>query len=601
MLAVGAVVPLLLVGLAALWEVWGAKQQQLNEVMEQQAELAAVVFDRWLDTQRQPLLTVAALAAERAPGAASLRNYLRIVAAPRTRWIDIRIVNARGGSVLSQPEDAEGFPPGLAEKLLAELHRGTPAVETDWTRGEGQYALAVAVPIAAGGAVIARVDGKALQELFHNIQFPDRALITLFDSRRRIIYRSQSPEAFLGTGVSGSALLTALGDRRAAVTVVKSPLDDVERVYGVARVGATDYIMTVGVPSANLYGPAQRQLARLAGFGLLALLCAVTAALLISRGIARPLDRLSLAARDFGEGNLAARAPVEGAPRLAQLGADFNAMAEHIEEREMRLNELDRLKSEFVSNASHELRTPLTTIKAFTRLLLRGGLDEAKQREYLETIAVECDRQIDLVLNLLDLSRIEAGAFELNIGRVDTAEVLLSSLKSQSRAAEFRRHQLEIEAAAELPAVRADQKALRRVISNLIENAIKYTPDGGHITLAARRAGDQVEISVTDNGRGIPPQDLPVLFDKFHRGRPAIVAADGALAAALPELEEVPGIGLGLYLARNVTEQMGGRISVESEVGRGSAFTLHLPVWGKGEEQSSTREEGRDVQTIAGS
>jgi signal transduction histidine kinase len=84
------------------------------------------------------------------------------------------------------------------------------------------------------------------------------------------------------------------------------------------------------------------------------------------------------------------------------------------------------------------------------------------------------------------------------------------------------------------------------VISNLIENAIKYTPDGGHITLAARGAGDEVEISVTDNGRGIPPQDIPVLFDKFHRGRPATVAAGGALAAALPELEEVPGIGLGL-------------------------------------------------------
>jgi signal transduction histidine kinase len=374
----------------------------------------------------------------------------------------------------------------------------------------------------------------------------------------------------------------------------------VERVYGVARVGATDYIMTVGVPSATLYGPARRQITRLGAFGLLALLCAVTAALYISRGIARPLDRLSLAARDFGEGNLAARAPIEGAPRLAQLGADFNAMAEQIGEREKRLNELDRLKSEFVSNASHELRTPLTTIKALTRLLLRGSLDEAKQREYLETIAVECDRQIDLVLNLLDLSRIEAGAFELSVGRVEVEEVLLSCLKSQSRAAEFRGHQLELKPAAELPAIRADQKALRRVISNLVENAIKYTPDGGHITLGARGAGDQVEISVSDNGRGISPQDIPVLFDKFHRGRPAPVDADGALAAALPELEEVPGIGLGLYLARNVIEQMGGQISVESEVGRGSTFTLRLPVWGKGKEQPSTREEGRDVQTIAG-
>jgi len=598
MLAVGAVVPLLLVGLAALWEVWGAKQQQLNEAMEQQTELAAVVFERWLDTQRQPLLTLAAMAGEQAPDPAQLRNYMRIMAAPRSHWIDIRIVNERGESVFSYPADAEGFPHGLTENLLAALQHGA-AVETDWTRGEGRYALALAVPVASGGAVIARVDGIVLQELFRDLQLPDRALITLFDSRRRIIYRSQSPESFLGSVLSGSTLLTALGDQRMAVMVVKSPLDNVERVYGVARVGTTEYIMTVGVPSATLYGPTQRQLARLAGFGLLALFCAVTAALLISRGIARPLDRLSLAARAFGEGNLAARAPVEGPPRLAQLGADFNAMAEHIMEREKRLNELDRLKSEFVSNASHELRTPLTTIKALTRLLLRSGLDEAKQREYLETIAVECDRQIDLVLNLLDLSRIEAGAFELSLGRVDTAEVMLSSLKSQSRAADFRRHKLELKAIAELPAIRADQKALRRVISNLIENAIKYTPDGGHITLAARAVGDEVEVSVTDNGRGIPPQDIPVLFDKFHRGRPAPVAGDGALAAALPELEEVPGIGLGLYLARNVMEQMGGRISVESEVGRGSAFTLHLPVWDDRDGQRSMREEDRHGQTIA--
>src|SRR5688572_1078582 len=142
MLAVGAVVPVLLVGLAALWEAWGAKQQRLNEAMEQQAELAAVVFERWLDTQRQPLLTLAAMAGEQAPDAAPPRNYLRFMTAPRPHWIDIRIVNAHGGSVFSYPADAEGLPHGLTEKLLAALQHGTAAVEADWTRGEGQYALA---------------------------------------------------------------------------------------------------------------------------------------------------------------------------------------------------------------------------------------------------------------------------------------------------------------------------------------------------------------------------------------------------------------------------------------------------------------------------
>jgi hypothetical protein len=119
-LAVGAVVPLLLVGLAALWSVWGAKQQQLNEALEQQAELAAVVFERWLDTQRQPLLTVGSLVGGHTPNDASLRNYLRFVTAPRPHWIDIRIVNAGGGSVLSHPAGAEEFPPGTRGDFASE-------------------------------------------------------------------------------------------------------------------------------------------------------------------------------------------------------------------------------------------------------------------------------------------------------------------------------------------------------------------------------------------------------------------------------------------------------------------------------------------------
>ncbi|MGH9905908.1 MAG: sensor histidine kinase, partial [Pyrinomonadaceae bacterium] len=148
-----------------------------------------------------------------------------------------------------------------------------------------------------------------------------------------------------------------------------------------------------------------------------------------------------------------------------------------------------------------------------------------------------------------------------------------------------------------LSLVCADPKTLRRVLSNLIENSIKYTADGGSIVLAAREEGEQVTISVTDNGRGIPPEDMPVLFDKFHRGRPAphSAATDNALTnAELLEDADVSGVGLGLYLARNVTEKMGGRISVESEVGRGSTFTVHLPVWRDGGCGKSSGEEDGD-------
>jgi signal transduction histidine kinase len=603
-LALGAVVPLVLLGFAVLWVVWGAKEQQLNESLEQQAELSAVVFDRWLDAQRQPLVTIASYTAEHLRDAAALEADLRATTARRPHWIDVRVLDAGGRIMAAFPSDAENLPAGLAERLMAEAHSGEAAIETDWTRGEGRYVLAVAAPIEGGGACIARIDGAALRDLFRGIALPERApVITLLDSRRRVIYRSQTPESTLGLDLSDARVLSALGDRSTAVITVTSTIDGVERVYGLAHAGRTGYVTMVGVPSAILYAPVRRQLTTYALVSLAVVFGSLTAALLIARSIARPVRLLGFAAQQFGEGNFSTRAPDEGRDEISRLGASFNAMAERLEEREARMAELDSLKSDFVSNVSHELRTPLTTIKALTRLLMRDGLDDAKRREYLDTISVECDRQIDLVLNLLDLSRLEGGVFRLTHERVDVAEVVSSVVRSEARAAEKRSHDLSVEPVGEIPPVCADPKPLRRVLSNIIENAIKYTPDGGRIRLSARAEGDEVLISVTDNGRGIPPGDMPVLFDKFHRGRPATHSEAMRNATTGDEFLEdadVSGVGLGLYLGRNVMEQMGGKIGVESEVGRGSTFTLHLPVWREGDCGKQPDEENGNGKTVTG-
>ena len=603
-LALGAVIPLVLLGLAMLWVVWGAKEQQLNESLEQQAELSAVVFDRWLDAQRQPLVTLASYPAEHFREAAALEADLRAATVRRPHWIDVRVIDAGGRVLAAHPSDAGSLPAGLAERLLAEAQSGEAAIETDWTRGEGRYVLAVAAPIEGGGACIARIDGEALKDLFRGITLPERALvITLLDSRRRVIYRSQTPESTLGLDLSDAGVLSALEGRSTVVVTVKSAIDGVERVYGLARAGRTGYMTMVGVSSAVLYAPVRRQLTTYALISLAVVFGTLTAALLIARSIARPMRRLGFAAQQFGEGNFSARAPDAGADEISRLGVSFNAMAERLEEREARMAELDSLKSEFVSSVSHELRTPLTTIKALTRLLMRDGLEDAKRREYLDTISVECDRQIDLVLNLLDLSRLEGGVFRIAHERVDVAELVSSVVKSEVRAAEKRSHELRVEPIGELPRACADPKALRRVLSNIIENAIKYTPDGGRIRLSSRAEGEEVLISVTDNGRGIPLEDMPVLFDKFHRGRPAThseAMRNATTADEFLEDADVSGVGLGLYLGRNVMEQMGGRISVESEVGRGSRFTLHLPVWREGGCYKQPGKESGDGKTVAG-
>jgi signal transduction histidine kinase len=602
-LAIGGVLPLLIVGLTVLWVVWSEKQNQLNDALEQQAELAAVVFDRWLDAQCQPLRTITSYPSSHLKDSTALQEDLKAALRHRTHWLDLRVLDAAGKVVAIEPAGAGNLPTGFGEKLVSEVGRGEPEVETDWTRGEGRYLLAVAAPLEGGGAVVARIDGAALTEPLQGITLPDRALVTLLDQHRRIIYRSATAESALGLDLSGVDQFSALKDHNSAIMVRRSAVDGLERVYGLGRVGKTDYVVMVGVPSAILYASAWRQVMGYTVVGLIVVFCTMTGALLIARSIARPVRLLNFAAEEFGGGNFSARAPAEGHDELSRLGMNFNAMAERLQKREARFAELDQLKSEFVSTVSHELRTPLTTIKALTRLLMRDDLDAKKRREYIETISVECDRQIDFVMNLLDLSRIEGGVLRVTHERVDVEDVISSVAKSEARSAEKRSHELRVELKGEIPAACADPKELRRVLSNIVENAIKYTPDGGRIVLSAGVADSQVLINVTDNGRGIPQEDMPILFDKFYRGRPAPHSAavgNGATNAEFLEDADVSGVGLGLYLGRNVMEQMGGRISVNSEVGRGSTFTLHLPLWSQEGCEKRSAEEYNHGQTVAG-
>lgn len=248
------------------------------------------------------------------------------------------------------------------------------------------------------------------------------------------------------------------------------------------------------------------------------------------------------------------------------------------------------VKDEFLAAVSHELRTPLTTIKALTRVLLRKNPTESERREYLEDIASECDRQIDLVHNLLDLSRIKAGGVQLKFQPVEVEEIVRACAKMERLEAAEHGHELVVEIAPQLPLIRADRDALRRALYSILENAIKYTPDDGMIRLSARpdetaQSSSQVVIEVTDNGPGIHTEDLPYIFESFYRGR----ATGGNPYSSEAPQSEVPGIGLGLYLARVLVEGMNGRIEAKSQLDAGSTFTLRLPVW-RSEEHTSNDE-----------
>ena len=587
-LSIGIAVPLIVVGLVMLWALWQESRRELNHSIEEQSQLAAVAFEKWIDGQRQPLSTLAAMAGETPRGPFPFEGRLSYMLQTRPQWLDLRILDDRGEPLLLQPSDSTALPVEVLKTLQNEVRRRNSwAVVTDWSRSEGHPILALAVPVANGGMSVARIEGAAIGELFRDIELPEGAVITVFDSHRRVLYRSSTENTYLGTDRSDSPLFRPLNTQSKAVVETMSPYDGVKRIYGLVLVRSTDCVVAIGIPSSTLYSPARRQISRYLVFSVIALLCAIAAAILIAQNIARPILKLSNAAKQFGRGELKARANLKDRGELEQLGAAFDEMAQSIETRTLRFAELDRLKSEFVGSVSHELRTPLTTIKTLTRVLLRGGESQEERREYLETIAAECDRQIDLVLNLLDLSRIEAGAFTVSRAKVDVGEILTNCAAIEGQAASIRSHDLCVDLPPGKLLALADANALRRVLCSLVENSIKYTPDGGRISLSAEPEGDEVIIRISDSGCGIEDSDIPHVFDKFYRGRPSTPGKSSNGDAARGG--EAPGIGLGLYLARATIEELGGRICIEASDRRGTTVAVRLPMFLDSEQTKEDR------------
>lgn len=230
-----------------------------------------------------------------------------------------------------------------------------------------------------------------------------------------------------------------------------------------------------------------------------------------------------------------------------------------------RERELDEMKSQLLSTVSHELRTPLASIKGFATTLLRQDVewDDVTRREFLAIIDEESDRLSELIGNLLDMSRIEAGTLRVEPEPTNLAPMI------QETASEFqmmtREHQLQLDLPASLPLVMADPRRARQVLRNLVENAVKYSPDGGPITISAQVKTDGLQVSITDRGIGIKPQQVDHIFERFYQ-------VDSA------STRKVGGSGLGLSICEAIVKAHDGEIWVESELDVGSTFHFILPL-----------------------
>jgi signal transduction histidine kinase len=255
---------------------------------------------------------------------------------------------------------------------------------------------------------------------------------------------------------------------------------------------------------------------------------------------------------------------------LEEKQQELTRATNELREANDRLRELDRMKDDFISTVTHELRTPLTSIRAFSEMLQDDPkIDLNERRRFLAIIVSETERLSRLINQILDMAKLDSGRAEWTTTEVDLAEVIRESVMSLSVLCAERRLTVELAIPEHGPVVLADRDRLMQVMINLLSNAVKFvTPGSGHIKVGAGGTADDVTVSVADNGPGIKPEDRELVFEKFRQA----TGEHGALT------DKPQGTGLGLPISRQIIEYFGGRLWVESEVGRGSCFLFTLPL-----------------------
>jgi K+-sensing histidine kinase KdpD len=261
----------------------------------------------------------------------------------------------------------------------------------------------------------------------------------------------------------------------------------------------------------------------------------------------------------------------------------IQAEEEHRKINEFR--EMDRLKTNLISTISHELRTPLASIKGYASLLLayEHKLDRKQKNESIAAIDRATDRLTELIDHLLDMSRLDAGLLKLNLRPVNPREIIDVAVDEAKMRSPVYKFKSKIK--GELPEITADSRRLRQVIDNLLENAVKYSPEGTAITLSAGVKGDDMLVSITDQGRGISETEYPKIFERMYRIEQRLQKDPG-------------GLGLGLSLCKALVEGHGGKIWVESILDKGSTFYFTIPL--KAVEKGSTNNELEPSKTGIG-
>lgn len=452
---------------------------------------------------------------------------------------------------------------GGKQTVVSDLFQGT-------ANGQLTFAIARGISDSKGqllGAVVALVNPLHLNSVLQ-VQKPAQENISIVDSQGVLVYRDPSVQLSLAqrhlTAIQ-SDMAPALAGHDVA-TSFNSPVDGRRRLGALVPIAGLGWVAVASLPWTTAMAPILQSLFFDGGLLLLVALASLLVALAISRRIAVPISRLEAHALEVGRGQLDRQVEVHGPKELEDLASAFNRMAS-----EIRLREEQR--EAYIHMISHDLRTPLTVVLG-QGLIIRGAPDRVEMvRKSAGALVTSAERMNAMIQDLVDSARLESGQLELNRTPVDLHSFILDLVERFAGVLESDR--IRLDAPQNLPMVLADQNRLERILTNLLTNAFKYSEPGTEVTVTLSQSGGDVVTSVSDRGQGIPAEELTHIFRRFHRTRDA--------------RQRREGLGLGLYITRLLVEAHGGRIWVDSEVGKGSNFHFTLPVDTASSEKGSSK------------
>ncbi len=447
-------------------------------------------------------------------------------------YLDTQTENLLAQARLAAAALQGGTLPSAQAEPYTQTSNALPGIHTRLLGGNG--AVVIGLPLAGGDASLQAPEAENAVSL----------------SPQELLQRSEIQAALAGNPASAVRRVASAGDRRV--------LDAAAPVYSLdGKISGIVYL-AMPLPPGGL---PQAAVLQLAGAVLIGILLAGGIGLLLGNRIARPLADLARAADAVSGGDLDQQVPA--AARIAELdrlGRAFNAMTAS-------LRRAERTQNALLADVTHELRTPLTVIKGTIETLEDGGVDDRKGRgPLLASMHRETERLIRLVNELLLLARADAGALKLDLRPLDLGQLARSRCATLAPVAARRGVELAVE--SQPPAaehiVLGDADRLARILDNLLDNAIRFAPEGSSVRVALRPAEGEVECSVGDCGPGIPPEDLPFIFDRFYR-------------VDRSRDQHTGGTGLGLAIVKALTAAQGGRVSVSSRAGEGTTFSFRLP------------------------